>query len=69
MDYVAEPRTRGRICKWYDAHGNVVEMTLDSWSADNELETTVVVHLGPFDDISEHEATLVRLLTAQQALF
>lgn len=61
--------TRGRVCKWYDDLGNCVMMSLDVWSPEKELETTVVAELGPFDSPTEMEATFVRLLTAQGVLF
>lgn len=62
-------RTRGRICHWYDEHGNVVELTLDVWDQDHELVTTMVAEIGPFDDWFEVRDEMWRCLTAQGTLF
>lgn len=64
-----EGRTRGRVCKWYDDHGEVVAMSLDVWDENHELMTTMVAELGPFDHDQDIEATMVKCLTAQQVLF
>lgn len=72
MQWNLRPRallTRGRVCKWYDEDGNCVMMSLDVWSPEKELETTVVCELGPFDSHTDIEATFAQWLTAQGVLF
>lgn len=69
MDPFDPDHTAGRMCLWYDAHANIVAITLDAWDADHELITTRVRPVGPFDDPEEVAAELAKLLTGQGVLF
>lgn len=61
--------TRGRICQWYDSDGNTVMLTLDTWDQRRELVTTMVAHVGPFDDVEEVRRDMLHALTAQLELW